>query len=137
MSTENCLRNEILKVIEQTLRGKLGWLAGNVCASAVARFRSCVLSHETKRGTKITLIAYTSPRYCRSILLALVGLTLSFFNFFYLFLPIVVRAIPDWKSHFLVNLFTSLLRRCPLGNHGQNSLKLITDLASTVGKTSY
>jgi len=44
----------------------------NVCASAVARFRSRVLSPTPKGGTKITLIAYTSPRYCRSILLAVV-----------------------------------------------------------------
>ena len=28
-------------------------IAANVCVSAVVRFRSHVLSHETKRGTKI------------------------------------------------------------------------------------
>ena len=31
----------------------LSVLAANVCVSAVVRFRSRVLSHETKRGTKI------------------------------------------------------------------------------------
>jgi hypothetical protein len=37
------------------------------CSSALPKQRPVP---DTKRGTKITLIAYTSPRYCRSILLA-------------------------------------------------------------------
>jgi hypothetical protein len=40
------------------------------CSSALPKPRPVP---DTKRGTKITLIAYTSPRYCRSILLAVVG----------------------------------------------------------------
>jgi hypothetical protein len=40
------------------------------CSSALSKPRPVP---DTKRRTKITLIAYTSPRYCRSILLAVVG----------------------------------------------------------------
>ena len=44
------------------------------CSSALPKPRPVP---DTKRGTKITLIAYTSPRYCRSILLATCALLLS------------------------------------------------------------
>ncbi len=43
------------------------------CSSALPKPRPVP---DTKRGTKITLIAYTSPRYCRSILLATCALLL-------------------------------------------------------------
>ena len=55
-----------LKFIDETLRGKLGWLAGNVCVSAVVPFRSRVLSHETKRWTKIKLKTNSSRHHCRN-----------------------------------------------------------------------
>jgi len=45
-------------------------IAANVCVSAVVRFRSCVLTHETKRGTKIKLQNNTSPQACINFLCA-------------------------------------------------------------------
>ena len=50
-------------------RNRYPQIGYNVCVSAVVRFRSRVLSHETKRGTKIKLKTNTSRHHCRNILL--------------------------------------------------------------------
>jgi hypothetical protein len=52
----------------------------NVCVCAVVRFRSCFLSRETKRGTKIKTLSYTSPHHCANILLCVRPFVKSFLS---------------------------------------------------------
>jgi hypothetical protein len=76
------------------------------CSSALPKPRPVP---DTKRGTKITLIAYTSPRYCRSILLAAGIFILQ--PYFFFFVVLVVRFVivffVDLVCCFLRTLFLS------------------------------
>ena len=64
------LSTEICRLGLMCPRGKPNWpQRWCFCSGAL---RSCVLSHETKRGTKIKTLNYTTPRHCRNILLCTV-----------------------------------------------------------------
>ena len=68
------------------------------CSSALPKPRPVP---DTKRGTKITLIAYTSPRYCRSILLAPVPFSVSGLRH----PESIVKVSCSWVSYYIMVSF--------------------------------
>ena len=95
-------------------------LAANVCVSAVVRFRSCVLSHETKCGTKIKTysVHLTAPLQKHFVASSWV---------FQISRPSFYKISPSWFSG-IYNLIIVFKKYCTFADLPIGSIKNINKL---------